>query len=187
MQKRGMALVKRVSESEVLVRNSAFKWTLAWVLFFILLLTPAIFCLAESQRQTAQGGEIVPVWVGVVLLLFALLSCSMMLPFTVVTTTRMDKSGTDAVCATSSLLARHAPSVSNLSLCVCSLDRAACPCTSLVHPCRRALMRQCVDRLVSDSVAFSSEIRRRRHFCAGPWASQLPPVLMYPDSQVSAV
>lgn len=146
--------MKRVSESEVLVRNSAFKWTLAWVLFFILLLTPAIFCLAESQRQTAQGGEIVPVWVGVVLLVFALLSCSMMLPFTVVTTTRMDKSGTDAVCAKSPLLARHVPSVLNLSLCVSSLDCAACPCTSLVHPCRKALMRQCVCRLVSDSGRF---------------------------------
>jgi hypothetical protein len=133
-----MAVVEVVSESEVVVRNSALKWTLAWLFFVVVLLIPAIFCLVQSTKTTEQGGEIVPVmpaaaermrahatrgalqlqrdvrlpgqhvhcahgrssltqraaqgWVGIVLLLFALLSCCMLMPFTVVTTTRMDKS-----------------------------------------------------------------------------------------------
>ena len=82
----------QVSESEVVVKNTALKWTMAWGFFCTILFVPAIYCLIESQNRTAQGGEIVPVWIGVVLLLFALLSCCMLLPFTVVSTTRMDKS-----------------------------------------------------------------------------------------------
>lgn len=82
----------QVSESEVVVKNTALKWTMAWGFFCTILFVPAIYCLIESQNRTAQGGEIVPVWIGIVLLLFALLSCCMLLPFTVVSTTRMDKS-----------------------------------------------------------------------------------------------
>jgi len=81
----------QVSDSEVVVRNTALKWTMAWGFFCTVLFIPAIYCLVESQNKTAQGGEIVPVWIGVVLLLFALLSCCMLLPFTVVSTTHMDK------------------------------------------------------------------------------------------------
>jgi hypothetical protein len=58
-------------------------------------------CVKERERESKLGkGNCViimynhraQVWIGVVLLLFALLSCCMLLPFTVVTTTRMDKS-----------------------------------------------------------------------------------------------
>ena len=67
-----MAVVTKLSESEILVRNSALKWTLAWLFFLVLLFVPAIFCLEQAEKRTPQGGEVVPVWVGVVLLLFAL-------------------------------------------------------------------------------------------------------------------
>ena len=50
-----------MSESEVVVRNSALKWTLAWLFFVVVLLIPAIFCLVQSTKKTEQGGEIVPV------------------------------------------------------------------------------------------------------------------------------
>jgi hypothetical protein len=56
-----MAVVDKLSESEVVVRNSALKWTLAWGFFLILLFTPAIYCLVISQDKTSQGGQIVPV------------------------------------------------------------------------------------------------------------------------------
>ena len=59
-----MAVVEVVSESEVVVRNSALKWTLAWLFFVVVLLIPAIFCLVQSTKKTEQGGEIVPVFAG---------------------------------------------------------------------------------------------------------------------------
>ena len=57
-----MALVEQVSESEVVVRNTAFKWTLAWAFFLTVLWIPAIFCLVVSQSTTEQGGQVVPVF-----------------------------------------------------------------------------------------------------------------------------
>jgi hypothetical protein len=57
-----MAVVEKVSESEVVVRNTAFKWTLAWAFFLTVLWIPAIFCLVVSQSTTEQGGQIVPVF-----------------------------------------------------------------------------------------------------------------------------
>jgi hypothetical protein len=70
-----MAVVEVVSESEVVVRNSALKWTLAWLFFVVVLLIPAIFCLVQSTKKTEQGGEIVPVRRAPSLMLLLLREC----------------------------------------------------------------------------------------------------------------
>jgi len=54
-------VVDKVSESEVVVRNSALKWTMAWLFFLVVLCVPAIFCLVQAQKTTSKGGEVVPV------------------------------------------------------------------------------------------------------------------------------
>jgi len=80
------------SDNVLVVKNSALKWTATWLFCFVLLFVPAIFFLSAASNQTVDGSTLrVPTWVGAVLLTFAMISFFVLLPFTIVTNTRMDK------------------------------------------------------------------------------------------------
>ena len=86
-----MARVEVRSENVLLVKNSAFKWTLTWLFCFLILFVPAIFFLAAANQPVDSSSVRIPTWIGAVLLTFALMSFLVLLPFTIVTNTRMDK------------------------------------------------------------------------------------------------
>ena len=68
------------------------RWTAAWAGFFLVLFIPAVLCLALSANNDPTNVAMnVPVWIGVLLLAMAIIAGLLMLPFTIVTTTRMDK------------------------------------------------------------------------------------------------